>query len=123
MNSNSIQDYCKRHSTLLFSIIIPIFGFGSYIWHQHKINKSQKKHIENINIIRQEELYNLKELHSQKIKDSERQIMELNIKLQLLTSDNNNLFHEQMNNRNHNNIRYKSPNDLLNENNISVTET
>mgnify|MGYP001209900580 FL=1 len=123
MNPNPIKTYCKENSTLLFSIIIPFFSLGGYLWHQNKINQKQEKHIENINKIRQEELNDLKQIHRQEIKNCERQIMELNIKLQLLTSDNTNLFHEQMNNRNHNNIRYKSPNDLLNNKELSVIET
>jgi len=123
MNQNPVKTYCKENSTLLFSIVIPFLSLGGYLWHQSKVNKKQENHIENINKIRQEELNNLKEIHRQEIKNCERQIMELNIKLQLLTSDNTNLFHEQMNNRNHNNIRYKSPNDLLNNNELSVIET
>ncbi|SVA60171.1 uncharacterized protein METZ01_LOCUS113025, partial [marine metagenome] len=88
---NPIKTYCKENSTLLFSIVIPFLSLGGYILHQNKINKKQEKHIENINKIRQEELNNLKEIHRQEIKNCERQIMELNIKLQLLTSDNTNL--------------------------------
>ena len=47
--------------------------------------------------------------------------MELNLKLQLLTSDYNNLFHEQMNPRNSNNLRFRTPGDLLEQTDIEET--
>ena len=59
--------------------------------------------------------------HKDEIHERERKIMELNLKLQLLTSDYNNLFHEQMNPRNSNNLRFRTPGDLLEQTDSEVT--
>ena len=71
--------------------------------------------------IRKSELEHLLTKHKDEIHERERKIMELNLKLQLLTSDYNNLFHEQMNPRNNNNLRFRTPGDLLEQTDSEVT--
>ena len=111
----SIKSFFKINSSQLLKFGIPLFTIGGYFFHQRQINQCQSKHIDNINKIRREELAHLLSKHKDEINNYERRIMELNLKLQLLTTDYNNLFHEQMNPRNSNNLRFRTPGDLLNQ--------
>tara|TARA_B100000378_G_scaffold95938_1_gene75856 strand:- start:1836 stop:2222 length:387 start_codon:yes stop_codon:yes gene_type:complete len=111
---DTLKNYLKTNSTNLLLAGIPIITLGSYIFFQKSLNQCQKKHIKNINDIRKNEIYNLKRRYKEQIKEYERRVMELNIKLQLLTSDYNSLFHEQVTPRNPNSLRFKAPLDLIN---------
>ena len=111
---NEKQNNCGLKLCNTFVAGIPIITLGSYIFFQKSLNQCQKKHIKNINDIRKNEIYNLKRRYKEQIKEYERRVMELNIKLQLLTSDYNSLFHEQVAPRNPNSLRFKAPLDLIN---------
>jgi len=118
---DSIKSFLKINYSQLLTFGIPLLTFGSYIFHQRRIIEEQSKHIDNIIKIRKSELDLLLVKHKDEINERERKIMELNLKLQLLTSDYNNLFHEQMNPRNSNNLRFRTPGDLLEQTDIEET--
>ncbi len=117
----SIKSFLKINYSQLLTYGIPLLTFGGYLFHQKRIIEEQSKHIDNILKIRKSELEHLLTKHKDEIHERERKIMELNLKLQLLTSDYNNLFQEQMNPRNNNNLRFRTPGDLLEQTDSEVT--
>ena len=116
----SIKSFLKINYSQLLTYGIPLLTFGGYLFHQKRIIEEQSKHIDNIIKIRKSELDLLLAKHKDEINERERKIMELNLKLQLLTSYNN-LFQEQMIPRNSNNLRFRTPGDLLEQTDTEET--